>query len=77
MLWNKRQVLENIRNREGKRVFYLGKGDIPGRIHFPEKEHQRDGDNAGRNHDHQKRQCRINAEAGEQDHNAHSTDHGQ
>ena len=28
MLWNKRQALENIRNREGKRVFYLAKGDL-------------------------------------------------
>ena len=28
MLWNKKQVLENIRNLEGRRVFYLGKGDL-------------------------------------------------
>ena len=28
MLWNKRQALENIRNRDGKRVFYLSKGDL-------------------------------------------------
>ena len=28
MLWSKRQALENIRNREGKRVFYLAKGDL-------------------------------------------------
>ena len=27
MLYNKKTVQENIRNREGKRVFYLGKGD--------------------------------------------------
>lgn len=27
MLWGKAEVLDNIRNREGKRVFYLGKGD--------------------------------------------------
>ncbi len=27
MLWSKDAVRENIRNREGKRVFYLGKGD--------------------------------------------------
>lgn len=27
MLYNKKAVQENIRNREGKRVFYLGKGD--------------------------------------------------
>jgi len=27
MLWNETAVRENIRNREGKRVFYLGKGD--------------------------------------------------
>ena len=27
MLWGKKEALENIRNREGKRVFYLGKGD--------------------------------------------------
>ena len=28
MLWNKRQALENIRNLDGKRVFYLAKGDL-------------------------------------------------
>ena len=28
MLWNKKQALENIRNRDGKRVFYLAKGDL-------------------------------------------------
>ena len=28
MLYTKQQVQENIRNREGKRVFYLGKGDL-------------------------------------------------
>ena len=28
MLWNKRQALENIRNHQGKRVFYLAKGDL-------------------------------------------------
>ena len=28
MLWNREAVRDNIRNREGKRVFYLGKGDI-------------------------------------------------
>ena len=28
MLWNRKQVLENIRNLEGRRVFYLGKGDL-------------------------------------------------
>ena len=28
MLWSKRQALENIRNRDGKRVFYLAKGDL-------------------------------------------------
>ena len=27
MLWNLEAVRDNIRNREGKRVFYLGKGD--------------------------------------------------
>ena len=27
MLYTRRSVQENIRNREGKRVFYLGKGD--------------------------------------------------
>ena len=27
MLFNKEQVQENLRNRDGKRVFYLGKGD--------------------------------------------------
>ena len=27
MLWNEASVRENLRNREGKRVFYLGKGD--------------------------------------------------
>lgn len=27
MLWNETSVRENIRNREGKRIFYLGKGD--------------------------------------------------
>ena len=27
MLWNEEAVRNNIRNREGKRVFYLGKGD--------------------------------------------------
>ena len=27
MLWSKDAVRENIRNREGKRVFYLGRGD--------------------------------------------------
>ena len=27
MLWNETAVRENIRNRDGKRVFYLGKGD--------------------------------------------------
>jgi len=27
MLYNKKSVQENLRNREGKRVFYLGKGD--------------------------------------------------
>ena len=27
MLWNETAVRENLRNREGKRVFYLGKGD--------------------------------------------------
>lgn len=28
MLYTKQQVQDNIRNREGKRVFYLGKGDL-------------------------------------------------
>ena len=28
MLYTKQQVRDNIRNREGKRVFYLGKGDL-------------------------------------------------
>jgi len=28
MLWSKKEVLENIRNRDGKRVFYLAKGDL-------------------------------------------------
>ena len=28
MLWGKKEVLANIRNRDGKRVFYLGKGDL-------------------------------------------------
>ena len=28
MLWNRKQALENIRNRDGKRVFYLAKGDL-------------------------------------------------
>ena len=27
MLFGEKEVRENIRNREGKRVFYLGKGD--------------------------------------------------
>ena len=27
MLWNEASVRDNLRNREGKRVFYLGKGD--------------------------------------------------
>lgn len=28
MLWSREAVRDNIRNRDGKRVFYLGKGDI-------------------------------------------------
>ena len=28
MLYSKKQVQDNLRNRDGKRVFYLGKEDI-------------------------------------------------
>ena len=28
MLWGKKEALDNLRNRDGKRVFYLGKGDL-------------------------------------------------
>ena len=28
MLYSKQQVRDNLRNREGKPVFYLGKGDF-------------------------------------------------